>query len=302
MLTQEEIRIKAGLDYSAVTSGLNSIRGQVNKLAADVPKKLTSLLKANLYTAAAGIIADILPSWDEIWNKVYGVDEAGTKRLEEQGKRLRSIREEAQKAAQSLEDAIKKARFQDADIFGKRDMLLQDQANQQNDVKAAKDEVDRLRAMLARDRTNPELGQKLGSAQKALSEKELGLFNTNRALKEVNSKLTPDQVASIFSEMLANSIPDVYKLRAEFRKQMALRNAFNTNGQLEQGMLAGVNAKLALDQLNQIVGARGVQAIGNAANAIPGIGPLGITKDSLEAATAAAMTATIQRVKIVEVE
>jgi len=302
MLSQHEIRIKAGLDYSKVTAGLTDIRAQVFKLAKDVPNKLSSLLKANLYTAAAGLISEALPSWDEIWNKVYGVDEAGTKRLEESTKRLRTIREEAQKAAQSLEDAFKKARFQDSDTLGKRGMLLEDQANQQIDVKAARDEVARLKAMLARDRSNPELAGRLGAAQKGLSEKELQLFNTGRALKDINSKLTPDQVASIFSEMLANSIPDVYKLRSEFRKQMALRNAFNMNGALEQGMLAGVNAKMAMDQINTIVSARGIQGIGNMANSMSGAGPFGIIKDSLEAATKAAMSVTIQRVKIVEVE
>ena len=302
MLSQDEIRIKAGLDYSNVTAGLTDIRAQVFKLAKDVPNKLSGLLKANLYTAAAGLVAEVLPSWDEIWSRVYGVDEAGTKRLEESNKRLRTIREEAQKAAQSLDDAFKKARFQDADTLGKRGMLLQDQANQQNDVKAARDEVERLKAMLARDRSNPELASRLGSAQKGLSEKELQLFNTNRSLKDINSKLTPDQVASTFSEMLANSVPDVYKLREEFRKQMALRNAFNKNGALEQGMLAGVNAKLAMDKINGVVAARGIQGIGNLANSMSGAGPLGIIKASLEAATAEAMSTTIQRVKIVEID
>jgi len=302
MLSQDEIRIKAGLDYSKVTAGLTDIRAQVFKLAKDVPNKLSGLLKANLYTAAAGLVAEVLPSWDEIWSRVYGVDEAGTKRLEESSKRLRTIREEAQKTAQSLDDAFKKARFQDADTLGKRGMLLQDQANQQKDVKAARDEVERLKAMLARDRSNPELASRLGSAQKGLSEKELQLFNTNRSLKDINSKLTPDQVASIFSEMLANSVPDVYKLREEFRKQMALRNAFNKNGALEQGMLAGVNAKLAMDKIKGVVAARGIQGIGNLANSMSGAGPFGIIKASLEAATAAAMSTTIQRVKIVEIE
>lgn len=302
MLSQNEIRIKAGLDYSNVTAGLTDIRAQVFRLANDVPNKLSGLLKANLYTAAAGLVAEALPSWDEIWSRVYGVDEAGTKRLEESSKRLRTIREEAQKAAQSLEDAFKKARFQDADTLGKRGMLLQDQANQQIDVKAARDEVERLKAMLARDRSNPELASRLGSAQKGLSEKELQLFNTNRSLKDINSKLTPDQVASIFSEMLANSVPDVHKLREEFRKQMALQNAFNKNGALEQGMLAGVNAKLAMDKINGVVAARGIQGIGNLANSMSGAGPFGIIKASLEAATAAAMSTTIQRVKIVEIE
>lgn len=302
MQTTEEIRIKAGLDYSRVTAGLNSIRSQVNKLAADVPKKLTGLLKANLYTAAAGIIAEILPTWDEIWNKVYGVDEASTRRLEETSKRLRSVRAEAQAAARAVEDAISKARFEDADTLGKRDILLQQKANQEIDVKAARDEVDRLKGLLARDRSNPELAARLGGAQKDLSVKELELLKTGRSLKSVTEKLSPDAVASIYAEMMANSIPDVATLRAEFAKQMALRRAFNMNGALEQGLIAGEAAKEAMDAIGQIVKARNVQGLAAVAGALPQAGPFGDIKAALEEASKQAMSAVIQRVKIVEVE
>lgn len=302
MLTQEEIRIKAGLDYSGVTAGISGIRSQVNKLANDVPKKLNNLLKANLYTAAASIISEIVPSWQQIWDSIYGVDEDGTKRLEAQTKRLRTIRAEAEAAAKALDDAIKKGRFQDADNLGKRAMLLQDQANQQNDVKAARDEVARLNVMLARDRTNPALAEKLGAARDTLFESELKLFNTGRALKDINSKLTPTQTADIFSEMLAQSVPDVSTLRERFRNQMALRNAANRNGQLEMGMAAGESAKAAADQINRIIAARGIQGVSNFAAGMTDAGAFGLIKASLEAATAEAMKATIQRVKIVEVE
>jgi hypothetical protein len=264
--------------------------------------KAMSLLKANVYLAGAQVVAEIIPTWETIWNSVYGVDEAGTKRLEEATNQLRTIKDKAQEAGKELEDAFKKARYEDTDNLGKRNILLQDQANQKNEVKLAREQVDRLKAQLKFFPGNRDLIAQLGNAQGDLSKKELALFNTGRTLKEVNSKLTPDAVAQIFAQMLSDSIPDVYKLRSEITKQLALKNAFNRNGQLQEGMLAGVNAKMAMDLLGQVVVARSVSGLNSAAGALPGFGPLEDIKASLEAASAAAMSATIQRVKIVDIE
>lgn len=135
MLTQEEIRIKAGLDYSGVTAGLSSIRGQVNKLAADVPKKLTGLLKANLYTAAAGIIAEILPSWQEIWDRIYNTGPESMAREAAFNKSLRDVVERVQRARKELADVQQKEYFDKAPMDEKIEMVTTDLENAQEAYK-----------------------------------------------------------------------------------------------------------------------------------------------------------------------
>lgn len=114
MLSQEEIRIKAGLDYSKVTAGLTDIRAQVFKLAKDVPAKLSGLMRASLFGVATTILTEILPTWDQIWSRVYGVDENSAKMLEQSRENLRGLRKAMQSARDAFENTVKSIAFKNA--------------------------------------------------------------------------------------------------------------------------------------------------------------------------------------------
>lgn len=126
-LNQEEIRIRAGLDYSKVTSGITDIRAQVFKLANDVPKKMFSLLKANVYMAAAGIITELLPTWQEIWDKIYNTGPDAVKRSDESNQRIKDMVAAQKKAAKDLAEAKKEILFGNADDANKAFQLMGDE-------------------------------------------------------------------------------------------------------------------------------------------------------------------------------
>jgi hypothetical protein len=129
MLTQEEIRIKAGLDYSKVTAGLADIRRQVHKLANDVPRQLSNILKANVFAGAASIISELIPNWEEFWNKFYGTDEATMAKSKQANENIKNL-------ARSVRDAQSDLAKTQAEIFFKNSPKGQQQFTLMGEEKA----------------------------------------------------------------------------------------------------------------------------------------------------------------------
>jgi chromosome segregation ATPase len=121
----EEVRVKASMDYSKVISGVTDIRQQMFNLAKGVPNMLNSMLRTSLVGFGAMLIKDILPTWDEIWGRVYGVDEETTNRLKEQGTKLKQIVQQVRDAEKGLKAAAEKDVF-DRSIAEEQIKLLQE--------------------------------------------------------------------------------------------------------------------------------------------------------------------------------
>lgn len=137
-LTQEEIRIKAGLDYSRVTAGLQSIRGQIFKLASDVPNRLGSILKANVYAAAGDMIGKLAEKATEAWIKIYGQDQAvadaKNRTMSELAAFGKSVVEQLRKTAEALNAAKDKALFDSQSTQGKLKILREQEASLRNQI------------------------------------------------------------------------------------------------------------------------------------------------------------------------
>lgn len=133
-LTQEEIRIRAGLDYSKVTAGLNTISAQVTKLATGVPAMLNGMLRTTLVGIGLSIAQKVLPTWSEIYDNIYGVDEETTKRLQQAGENLNKLRRTLKDAQKDLVQLKKDIAFGNSPDVKKQALLMAD------DVELAKEE------------------------------------------------------------------------------------------------------------------------------------------------------------------
>lgn len=306
MTQREEISFRLGVDSRAAITGIERIQNQITRFSNDAMKKLGSIFKANVFAAATDVAVQLLPTWDEIWNTVYGVDEKTTQRLQEQSENLRKIRDNLKKSAKELADAKEKADFEDATPEGRLRMLQQKKLSADDDVREAQDEISRLREKLKAP-LKPEyrapLIDKLGLAETKLNEAQSRQFDLSRGIKKIAQGMNPVTVESIFDEMLRNSIPAVGQLRAGIKKDAALENAYRRSGAPDLAAQAAESKAQKISDIGTITQARAVSNLDDIASKIPdaNILDLKLFKESLLEAQRAAMTAIVQKVEIVHV-
>lgn len=289
MLSQEEIRIRAGLDYSKVTAGLTDIRSQVFKLANDVPKKLYGLLKANLYVAAGSMIAELLPSWQELWDKVYGVDADTDKRLQDSAKNINTLRKTLEKAKEDLANVWKTSQMNEATPLGKTAILEGDLATAEGERRGAQE---RLKIAKEHNFSLEERARLETEYIQALTKE----FNAAEALKKQQGTLSPQDLESEYKRKLKQTIPQVYRDRVDIRSLQDELAIDPTRSDFRE-MLAAAQQRIAT-----VTKARGVGSLGALANALPDYEGFAGIKESLLAAQQEAMKNVIQRVSIVEIK
>lgn len=103
-----------GLDARAVSSGIASIQRTVTKFATDVPKKLFSLAKANIYMLAANLVQNALPTAQEFWDGFYGTDAEHTANLQRVNKHIHSLVDRLNASRESLASTAKDLRMKAA--------------------------------------------------------------------------------------------------------------------------------------------------------------------------------------------
>jgi hypothetical protein len=289
-LTQEEIRIRAGLDYSKVTAGLTDIRKQVFKLANDVPNRMFNLLKANVYMAAASLVNENLTkAVSTFWDKVYGVDEAGTQRLEQQGNMLRKLRDTVQKSLSDLQKAERDSKFDKAGDAGKMDILTQELSASDAKVKKAKEELD---FAVSHNQTLERRKMLEVELNNALTEQ----IKSQDALRKLSDKLSPETLKDIFTQRLNETRPQVYKDRIDIRSLQDEIMLDPSRSDLKQ------NYRDAVSRIGAVTRARNIEGLGTAANALPDVGMFQGIRESLLAAQVEAMKNVVQKVSIVEIK
>ncbi|MGC3961330.1 MAG: hypothetical protein QM813_26405 [Verrucomicrobiota bacterium] len=107
-LTQEEIRIRAGLDYSKVTAGLTDIRKQVYKLASDVPKQLGNIFKTTVFGAASELLSGLKPVSDKVLHVLFGIGSETERLLKEQADSTEEFAKKQEQTIKSLKESREK--------------------------------------------------------------------------------------------------------------------------------------------------------------------------------------------------
>lgn len=316
MLSQEEIRIRAGLDYSKVTAGLTDIRGQVFKLAKDVPKALSGILKANVFGAVASLASELIPTWQEIWNGVYGTDELTMKRREESYRNIQSIRKALRDAKKDLQGAQEKYEYDSASpseklkiLEDRKRMVDAEVAQEEKKQELIKSQLEDARILNGYEKSSI-TQEKLDTLFNSRMQSETALTNLKIKQLEVdkmiagiwkeNAKvvkgLTPEQASSQFSKVLDESKSEVYKSR------MVLRSAAAALEQNPNDPEAIRVRDYELGNISKITKMRAISGIGEVINAMPDNPMLAGIKESLAVAQEAAMKNVIQRVSIVEIK
>jgi len=194
-LTQEEIRIRAGLDYSKVTAGLTSIRNQVSKLAADVPNRLRGILATNVFMAAAQLIE---PLKQQIYS-LFDLGDEAVKRYEAQASSVaeatKEMIEQNKKLLKSREDlnkTIRDAFFEEASNLDKQAILEAELATQREIVAVMREKIGLLQAA----------GAPSGAEQVKMNEAAGSAIKIEGELKKVRGKFSPEENNTDFNRRM----------------------------------------------------------------------------------------------------
>lgn len=144
-LSKEEISIRIGVNSSGVAPGLAGARRQINKFADDSIKKLTSILKANVFLAAADLLHQLIPSSQEYSENFYGATDAQIKQSDEAHARVKAISKAVAESRMTVAEVVRKDYFDRADFEEKQQMLEEDVKDQRELFRqSAMDEGDAL--------------------------------------------------------------------------------------------------------------------------------------------------------------
>ena len=279
------------MDYSKVTAGISDIRAQVHKLATGVPTMLNGLLRTTLVGFGLSLAKEILPTWKEIYDGMYGVDEETTKRLQQAGDNLRSLRKNLQDAQKDLDKTRKDIAFGNAPDVRKQSMLMTD------DATLAKDERNLAESIAAWKNLRKEL-------------EEYGATKEDTAYITEKLKIQEANLLGIQKERLIvqDKIGDLHtKMSKDIkREELPLRDAF-ARAAIKPHEVAAARARGDSDFVMGQVNARSVfntHAAGEALGGLggmpflPGIGEIG---KQLMQSQEKYMRDVVQKVKIVDI-
>ena len=118
-LTSEEVKIRMGMDSTALRAGMASSSQFVEKSLKAVSSKAVSLLKANLYLAVLDLFAQIVPSAEEFWGRIYGTDPDSMAKHQQALENIRKVKDALLTDQERLAKAERDARLKNADENGK---------------------------------------------------------------------------------------------------------------------------------------------------------------------------------------
>lgn len=302
-VTREEISIKIGVDSKAAISTLERLQMRVKKFANDAKRSFDNFLKGGVIGAGAALTSmlykemeQFLPWTQKFWDAVYGVNAETSQKLEQSADNLRRLRKETEAAAKALEDAQYKSLYDHSTNAEKLQMLQQRKNVNDTDITSLTDQESRLKGT---GRT-----EELAKVRAEILRKKLQGLNLDKEISDISGKISPDQAAQIFGQMLSDSVGQVPGIRAEIAKQSALGKAANRYGLTETAAEASAAEKAARMELGKILAARAINTLGSVAGLLPNtsFGGMDMLRESLLTAQQAAIENTIQRVSIVEIK
>jgi hypothetical protein len=226
-LTQEEIRIRAGLDYSKVTAGLTDIRRQVYKLAMDVPKQLGNVFKASVFSAGASLIGELKPLRDTILDVLFGFGPAADERLNEATKTMEQwvaaqekILERLKRSRDELFKASRNDSMERGSGLDKQAILEAELADNDKLITKAQE---KLRLAKASGKADVEARIQFNEALA----KQIAL---NKELEDVRSKFTDEERNTDFARRNKSGGQAVARARQEYRFLTEEMQAMGENG------------------------------------------------------------------------
>lgn len=243
-LSREEISIRLGVNSSAVSPGLTGARRQINKFADDSIKKLSSILKANVFLAAADLIHSLIPSAKEYWESFYGTSDEIVAKSDEAHSRIKTFASRIQEARKNLEQKREAADFNAANNLGKEGIL------EARAAFAAQDKLKLAKQLKATRLDDIEAREKILLAIERANEVE---FDSAQALKELRSKMSMEEISQSVLRR-TNRKKEVEELRSDVK---ALKTEI-LSGAYSQDQVAGMEseAKAKIAAIGKIIDER----------------------------------------------
>ncbi len=194
-LTQDEVKIRLGIDSRAIAGGLTGVSGQIGKFVEDTRKKFMSLARANIYLAAADVMRQIIPTAKEFWDKMYGTDDQSNQRIQAFQENMRNLRKGVQDAQSALAKHVEDFYFKKASPLDQVNLLDEQLKEARQKADRAKDQIPRLQAGMAGARANNDMGtlklltEKVAAAQKAYNEQLLRTYQIQDQINEIQKKI-----------------------------------------------------------------------------------------------------------------
>lgn len=233
-ITNEEVKIKLGVDGSQVGPALAGQSAVFNKFITGMKSQLMSLARTNVYLMAVTVIKELLPTAQEFWDSVYGVDEAGSERIRKSNENLRKLRQEVMTTKAALNKAFEERSLRDADNLGKEAIFEGKMADNQSEKARAE-----ARVKLLKDTKQPI--EQIVAAQQEVRNLTLEQLEIEKKLSEVRAKFSGEEMLTSIKRR-ANITKEITDLRSDIK-------TYNELGFPDQ-------AKAAENKINKLVSGR----------------------------------------------
>lgn len=198
MITQEEARVRIGVDGTQVAPGLQRITTYIETFGDRVGKKLTSLISANLWMSAANLAAmaleSLIPTAEKFWDEIYGNSPAASDAFAKTAARLRTLRESISDLEKSVADKEWQRNFKGETPEGQTAMLDEKIIANAKAQAIAKKELEHWKMVKAQFRpgeftdTQEQAVEEMGKAEEKLLTLQVQSLDLAGQQKEVEDK------------------------------------------------------------------------------------------------------------------
>lgn len=217
---QEEVKLRLGVDASQISAGMAGVSRTIGKFVDDTGKKLMSLARANIYMMAIDLARQIIPTAEEIWNAVYGVDPATTAKFQEANERLHKLRKELEATKKSLHEGLRDFFFDTADQRGKQEILFGEAKDAADSTRRAKQQLDYLKDHKAGI-------DAVAAAQSKYNEAFKAQLDAEKKLREFTDKMSTKDIGKQFDARRKQIVEQARKDRSD----IAFNDALKASGQ-----------------------------------------------------------------------
>lgn len=299
MITQEEVKIRLGVDGSQVAPEMGKVGTVIGttfeRSMAKSLRSVKKLLTFNLTSMLLGLAKDLLPTADEFWEMVYGVDAESTKAYEEQNKRLHKLRDEVMNTRKSLEKALRGEFFDKGSERSKQEILF-------SEALGSKTEADKAKERLKYVKEHKMGAEEIATAQTAVNKAIIEQIKAEKELREFTGKMKFDDVQAQYEAREKMIRAQVYRDRETIFMNTELAKLEREKGNNAQAAQMEATAAAATGRIGEAVAAARAPALGGVSKALGQMPFLGNVSELFKQAQMEVMKDTIQKVSIVEVQ
>jgi chromosome segregation ATPase len=232
-MTQEEVKVRIGVDSSSLKTGMDSFKSIVEQNTKSITKSLHHFAKFSFLSLTG--------DFQEIWHKAtevvadwwYALDEqiAKGKGLDTMRSKLRSLRSEAESAISELNKAQHDLTFGSADSESQYEMLSDALNIAKNDVESATAELKQAKANVDsyRGKTlnrTPEQAAKIAESENKMMKARASVLRIEKEIADVTNKIDAERAANLKKRVDATKELAAAETKiADARKSVADANA-----------------------------------------------------------------------------